>query len=110
MSGPPEALVLVLFQGRVLEVRCRGQVLPLSPLEMELLDLLARAAPKPVERYELSERLEVSLEMLYRLVYRLRGQLGEGTVLQVGRSTTRRGKVHGRAGYRLTRPCVRQAG
>jgi DNA-binding winged helix-turn-helix (wHTH) protein len=77
---------------------------------MELLDLLARAAPKPVERYELSERLEVSLEMLYRLVYRLRGQLGEGTVLQVGRSTTRRGKVHGRAGYRLTRPCVRQAG
>ncbi len=71
---------------------------------MELLDLLARAAPDPVDRYELSERLEVSLEMLYRLVYRLRSRLGERAVLRVGRSTTRHGKTHGLAGYRLTRP------
>lgn len=101
MSGPPEALVLVLFQGRVLEVRCRGQVLPLSPLEMELLDLLARAAPGPVERHELAHELGITLHSLYSLVYRLRRRLGSEAVLQLGSATTRGGRVHGFSGYLL---------
>ncbi len=102
MSGPPETLVLTAFQGRVMEVRRQGQPLPLSPLERELLALLAEAAPEPVSRESLAERLGLSLPSLYSLVYRLRRRLGSEVVLQLGSATTREGRVYGFSGYRLT--------
>lgn len=103
MSGPPEVLVLLHVQGQVVEVLSQGSTLPLSPLEGELLRLLAEAGPGPVSREHLVERLELPLTALYRLVYRLRQRLGARSILQVGRASSR-GRGLGFSGYRLARP------
>lgn len=108
MSGPPETLILVHDrQGNLLAIGREPNPLHVSPLEGALLELLARQAPEPVGRDTLAAQLEVSLAMLYRLIYRLRGKLGGEHLRHVGReASTREGRRHGFAGYQLTLPCL----
>jgi DNA-binding winged helix-turn-helix (wHTH) protein len=104
MSGPPDELVLLEIQGNVLAMVFRGKDTSLGPLEGEVLRLLARQAPGPVAREQLAECLELSLEALYRTIYRLRRRLGSQAIQKVGQAVTRDGRARGFSGYRLALP------
>lgn len=96
----PEELELFVTQGRPVSLCWLGSEVHLGPLGIALLQRLADSQ-EPVAREDLLEALDLNLQELYRLVYRVRQSLGPDSVLQVGSGRTRRGKRYGFSGYRL---------
>lgn len=96
--------VLTLIHSRrvVAEVRLEGRPLPMSPLERQILALLAREPGAVVLRDDLLEALSVSRDVLKALVWRLRRKLPDPRHLTSlgSRSPSRRHMPDG-AGYAL---------